>query len=408
MDKPALPNGWKYARFQEILERVQRKFTLDDSQTYARVGVRWYGNGTFIRDHEIGMNIRRKKQWIIHKDDIVYNKLFAWKNSFAVAGEDVHGCIVSDKFPTYRADPSVIDLSYLRYFFTKPELGYQAEQLSQGAAAISKLTLNPPKFWELEIPLPPLEEQKRIVAQVDALAERIAEARGLRAGALEEAEMLLGAEWDSILETGNASQDWHSGIMPDFVEVNPSKRSANINLSDDDLVTFVPMASVDDITGSIANPEVRPYADVKKGYTYFAPSDVIFAKITPCMQNGKSAVAYELVNDIAFGSTEFHVLRSKGHVLPQWIHFLVRSQSFRIEAQQHFKGSAGQQRVPKSFLTEYEMSIPKSLREQQFIVDHMQNLQAQIDQLRHLQQQVQTEIDALLPSVLDKAFKGEW
>jgi type I restriction enzyme S subunit len=137
------------ARFRDIMKRVERKIIVDDATEYCTVGVRWYGNGAFVRDRLLGSDIVRKQQWIIKSGDIVYNKLFAWKGAFAIADDQVDGHIVSDKFPTYTIDHTVVDEAFLRFFFQTEGLATQAERLSKGAAAISKLTLNPPQFWDL-------------------------------------------------------------------------------------------------------------------------------------------------------------------------------------------------------------------------------------------------------------------
>ncbi|HEX3511227.1 MAG TPA: restriction endonuclease subunit S, partial [Solirubrobacteraceae bacterium] len=189
----ALPDGWHATRFDEILERVERKFVIDDATEYSRVGVRWYGNGAFIRDREAGANIGRKQQWIIHAGDVVYNKLFAWKGAFAVADETVGGHLVSDKFPTYLLDTARADPRYLGHYFRTHQLAFQAERLSKGAAAISKLTLNPPQFWDLTIPLPPLGEQQRLADLIDGAEARLTTAQQLRNEAEAEATALLAA-----------------------------------------------------------------------------------------------------------------------------------------------------------------------------------------------------------------------
>jgi type I restriction enzyme S subunit len=124
----------------------------------------------------LGADIARKQQWIIRTGDVVYNKLFAWKGSFAIAGAIVDGHIVSDKFPTYAVNEDLVDPRYLKYYFQTPELATQAELLSKGAAAISKLTLNPPQFWDLTISAPALSEQQGIVALLDGHRERIEKA----------------------------------------------------------------------------------------------------------------------------------------------------------------------------------------------------------------------------------------
>src|SRR5258708_5413261 len=99
--------------------------------------------------------------------------------------------------------------------------------------------------------------------------------------------------------------------LSDICEINPP---TNHDLAPDDLCTFVPMEDVDDINARIKHGVVRPISQVDQGFTPFAENDVIVAKITPCMENGKCAIARRLRNGIGFGSTEFHVLRPKKQV----------------------------------------------------------------------------------------------
>ena len=111
--------------------------------------------------------------------------------------------------------------------------------------------------------------------------------------------------------------------------------------------------------GDIKTDDLKTYNEVKKGFTYFAENDVVFAKITPCMENGKGAIAKNLRNGIGFGSTEFHVLRpNQNMITPEWLYFLMSFQQFRKDAESNMTGSAGQRRVPADFLKKYKVSIP--------------------------------------------------
>jgi type I restriction enzyme S subunit len=214
-----MTNGWRIARFDEILTRVDRKFIIDDDQEYETVGVRWYGNGAFVRERLLGANINRKQQWIIKAGDVVYNKLFAWKNAFAIADELVDGRIVSDKFPTYQIKTDLLEPKFLECYFKTPQIGTQARNLSKGAAAISKLTLNPPQFWDLTIPLPPLTEQRRIVAHIESLAARVNEAQRLREEADNETEAFVKSERHklfSVIDLGKCGKPL--GEIADFLD----------------------------------------------------------------------------------------------------------------------------------------------------------------------------------------------
>jgi hypothetical protein len=130
-------------------------------------------------------------------------------------------------------------------------------------------------------------------------------------------------------------------------ELNPRSRTP---LEAGTPVSFVPMSAVDEVFGEIVGAEDRPIEEVSRGYTPFTDGDVLFAKITPCMQNGKAAVARNLRNGVGFGSTEFHVLRPKPLELSEWLFHFVRCESFRKGAAANLTGTAGQQRVPAEFL----------------------------------------------------------
>ena len=171
--------------------------------------------------------------------------------------------------------------------------------------------------------------------------------------------------------------------LGEVCEVNPKIEK----YEDDFKVSFVSMPKVSE-TGEIDTSEVRNYSEVKKGFTGFKDGDVLFAKITPCMENGKGAVAYSLMNSVGFGSTEFHVLRPKADLTTsKWLYYLTSWHEFRVLAEKHMTGSAGQKRVPKKFLEDYEINLP-SLEEQRRVAAVLDKVTALIDarkqQLTHL------------------------
>ena len=124
------------------------------------------------------------------------------------------------------------------------------------------------------------------------------------------------------------------------------------------LVSFVPMQNVSE-KGEIDTSDIRKAKDVMKGFTSFSEGDVLMAKITPCMENGKGAVAKGLCNNRGFGSTEFFVIRpNKSIVCSEWIYYFTTRQSFRLDCERNMTGSAGQKRVPKSYLEKCEIPLP--------------------------------------------------
>lgn len=257
---------------------------------------------------------------------------------------------------------------------------------------------------EKEIPIPPLPEQKRIVAKVEKLLEKIKEAKKLRAESLESTQNLLPAELHKIFEDGK-EKGWEEKSLNQICEINPKKSEVN-DRPDDLPVSFIPMSAVNEHLQKITFFDERKLADVKKGYTYFANNDVLLAKITPCMENGKIAIGTNLKNGIGFGTTEFHVIRARNKVLPKWIYHILRQPFFREIAKQKMTGSAGQKRVPVHFLENYKILLP-SLVEQKKIVARLDSLSEKVNDLKKLQLETATDLDALEKSLLHQAFEGK-
>ena len=185
-----------------------------------------------------------------------------------------------------------------------------------------------------------------------------------------------------------------------------SLKAYEFTRSSDTPTTFVPMTSVDGKRGIIAKPEVVPYSRVAKGYTYFQENDVLFSKITPCMQNGKHAIARDLIDEIGFGTTEFHVLRPKDKILPEYIHFFIRQPVFLKEAISYFTGAVGQQRIPKEFLINYEIPLPP-FSEQKRIASKIQDLVQEIEHARTACEKQLEAAKALPSAYLREVFEGE-
>ena len=165
-------------------------------------------------------------------------------------------------------------------------------------------------------------------------------------------------------------------------KINPSK-SLIKNIPDETLVSFVDMPSVSN-DGYIAHTDIKPLGELRKGsYTYFADGDVIIAKISPSMENGKCAVAKNLTGGIAMGSSEFHVLRPGNEILPEYLLGYLNRESIRNEAARHMTGASGHRRVPIEFYE--DMDIPVlSIDEQRKIVEEVHSYQIEMQKARDI------------------------
>jgi type I restriction enzyme, S subunit len=184
----------------------------------------------------------------------------------------------------------------------------------------------------------------------------------------------------------------------DIAEINPGVGDIQ-QLPKSLQVSFVPMQAISELSASIEVTEVRSLAEVRKGFTPFQEGDVLFAKITPSMENGKIALAQGLTNGLGFGSTEFHVLRPTYLVIPEYLYYFMRQPFFRAAAKQRMRGAAGQQRVSDDFFYTYRIPLPP-LSEQRQIVAILRKA----DELRRLRREAQREAQTLLPALFEEMF----
>lgn len=181
-------------------------------------------------------------------------------------------------------------------------------------------------------------------------------------------------------ENGLATYKYSLKRIGDICTVNPRK-SEVADRKPDTLVSFVPMADLNEHCITFQPKEKKYLSEVTNSYTYFEENDVLLAKVTPCFENGKAGIARGLTNGIGFGSSEFFVLRSNGNVLPEWVYFCVMHSMFRDSAIAQMTGTGGLQRVPRDYVENFQIPLPP-LDIQKEIVAEIEGYQKVIDGAR--------------------------
>lgn len=197
-------------------------------------------------------------------------------------------------------------------------------------------------------------------------------------------------------------EGWRSTTLGVVAEVNPRHPR---DMDDDLMVTFVPMPVVSESDWNLAANQERPFCEVKTGYTHFAEGDVLFAKITPCMENGKAAVATKLRNGLGCGTTELHVLRPHEGIDAKYLYHFIHRESFRREAASNFTGSAGQLRVPVEFIRSAEFALAPT-PEQRRIVAQVEALLAKVRSSRERLDNIRTILKRFRQAVLAAGSGG--
>ena len=280
--------------------------------------------------------------------------------------------------------------------------------LSRGTA---QRNLDVPAFRMLEVPLPPLDEQKRIVAKLDAAQQQFD-----RLNTNLEHQLSQLTDFDSALLSemlGNPCQTdepamttkWPMVRLGDFVGINPQKSEARKLLNPDDFVSFIPMEDLGVRCGVVTPIKQRRFGDVQSSYTYFRDGDVLLAKITPCFENGKLGIAQNLVNGVGFGSSEYLVIRPSDLLLSEYVYYAISRNEFIDQGKRVMTGSVGHKRVPKDYVSELQIPLPP--------LDEQKRIVAKLDEASQTSSLLRSNIigrkksaSELQSSILAAAFAG--
>ncbi|MBU0731746.1 restriction endonuclease subunit S [Patescibacteria group bacterium] len=402
-----LPAGWKMVELKTVCKTTS-------GGTPSRNNKEFYKNGkiSWVKSGELKENIIFETEEKITKDALKSSNVkILPKGTFLMAmyganiGQTAELGIeatTNQAVCAFFPDESKILKDFLKIYLINEKDNLIDKGFGGAQSNISQTIIK-----DLRIPLPPIPNQKEILMKLNESKSILTKSTSL----LFEAEIRLANVMSSALhklipdDESVLPEGWEMVELQDIAEINPKKSEVK-DISDDTDVSFVPMAAVNEHTGKIETPEIRKIGKVRKGYTYFKNGDVLFAKITPCMENGKSAIANNLVNGIGFGTTEFHVIRPSDRLNAKFIYSILRSDYFRHIAQQHMTGTAGQARVPTDYIKTYQIALPP-IEEQEKIVDRLTMIKSKVNEARNIYKEAKSRTDKIQQSLFRKAFRGE-
>ncbi len=292
----------------------------------------------------------------------------------------------SDSFTIKPKNNNQLFIKYI-YYFLKSRQEY-LYTLSRGCGIPHIYISDVEPF---EIILVDIQTQKEIVAVLDKVSLLIS----MRKEQIEKLDILVKSKFiemfgDPVLNP----KGWEKKKLGEVCEINPNKDIFK-SVEDNTEISFIPMENVS-VNGDIDTSIIKKYDDVKNGYSYFVENDVLFAKITPSMENGKGAVAKNLKNGLGVGSTEFHVLRPKiTYINSVWLYNLTHFRWFRLLAEKKMTGSAGQKRVPAIFLKNFITIIPPLDLQNQF-AEFVEQVEKNKEKIKSSLNQLETLYSALM------------
>ena len=190
--------GWPVVALEEVARQVQRPEALQPGTPYRQIGVRLWGQGAYQRETVDGSETKYPVFYRVEKDDIIVNKIWARNGSVAVVTADLDGSFGSSEFPTYEVDRTVLLPGWFAWFTKTRELWDQCDNLSRGTSGQNRL--RPERFLDVRLPLPPLDEQRRIVAKLDKVAALVAERSKVIEAAERDANAMLSNAFRQIID----------------------------------------------------------------------------------------------------------------------------------------------------------------------------------------------------------------
>ncbi|AMB46884.1 hypothetical protein Y590_18255 [Methylobacterium sp. AMS5] len=209
---------------------------------------------------------------------------------------------------------------------------------------VEKLVFRLGDWFKWQFDLPSIAEQRRIVTVLDTWGHAIANVERLINAKRRRKTGVIG----HLLFDTTAKR----GFISDLAVVNPRGPA----IAPESHVSFVGMDDVSE-HGKLARTHERRRGDIGAGYTAFVDGDILVAKITPCFENGKGALAHGLANGVGFGSTEFHVVRPFDPADAAYLHQITLTGSFRTAGERQMTGSAGQRRIPAEFIEDFPIFV---------------------------------------------------
>ncbi len=352
-----------------------------------------------LRDIARGAEIKTKKQQVCRAGEFLVAEIDAKVGGFGIVPPELDGAIVSSHYFLFRIDETRLNRRFLDFFIRTPT--FRDQVTAQGSTNYA--AVRPNEVLGYCLPLPSLEEQRRIVARIEELAAKIEEARDLRREATEESETIIHRVIEKLFTSGG-KDGWEAGRLGDLV-IDDCYGTSEKTHDDETGTPVFRMGNIQNgrlVTNDLKYLHLGPKERAK---LLLENGDILVNRTNSAELVGKCAV-FDLEGEYVFASYLIRLRLDTSRAEPKLIAAYINSPFGRAYMLSEKKQMTGQANVNATKLKALPIILP-SLEEQRRILAYLDNLQAKVDALKPLQAETAAELDALLPSILDKAFKGE-
>jgi len=401
-----MKTDWPKVELREVLKRVERFELRDELTEYPFAGTYSFARGIFLGERKLGSTFALPRIQRIREGDFVYCKIMAWEGAFGLVTKEADNCVMSGAFVVYEPKCDRVDPQFLDYFFKVPAHWQSIGSQSSGTN-VRRQSLHPKQFEKAEISLPPLAEQRRLVARIEKLAAQINEAIALRRSAAKESEQLYSRQLAASMEPDGVG--WTRGTVASVIK----SMDAGWSPQCDDVPAQEGKWGVLKTT-SVQWCEFRPNENKALPATLqpvpnlgIQEGDVLVTRAGPRKRVGVVAAVRQSEPRLTISDKLIRLRPHPDIVDPRFLELALASPFSQEHLVNRKTGLADAQvNISQAILRATPIAYP-SLSEQRVIISKLDTLQATVNTLKRLQAETTTELDALMPSILDKAFRGE-
>lgn len=398
-----MSSRWPIVPVAEILTEYREYIDVPEARLYPKLSVKLYGRGVTLDTPSDGVTLRMKRHQIARCGQVILSEIWGKKGAIGIVPKEGDGALCTSHFFLFNVNTERMHPGWLQAIF---RANYLARQLNaQAFGTTGYAAVRPQNLLAATIPLPPLPEQRRIVARIEEFAAKLEEARTLRQQAFAEAEALVNRTISTILDDDRwetsqlgevLAEPPRNGLCPKPEAESAGRPMLRINAVSSSPNRFVNLAAYK--TVEVADDEARPYV--------LQHEDVFIVRYNGDLNRVAKAGIFRGETNAVFPDKLMRLRPDREKMIPDFLVYALGSRRVRKQIEELGKTTAGQIGVSGTDAKSFIVPVPP-LPEQHRVVFYLDSLQAKVDSLRLLQAQTAAELDALLPSILDKAFKGE-
>ena len=390
--------SWPLVPLGEAITYRKEFIRISEFDNYKRCRVQLHGKGIVLRDIVSGAEIKTKEQQVCRAGEFLVAEIDAKVGGFGVVPDELDGSIVSSHYFLFELNIQKLNGRFLDYFVRTP---FFRDQVS-ARGSTNYAAIRPHHVLHYQIVLPPLPQQLRIMARIEELAAKIKEACTLRQQAAEEADTLVANEIKARFEKGRNS-GWATGTLGDYV-IDCCYGTSDKTNDDDSGTPVLRMGNIQNGRLDLHDLKYLHVAEKDRAKFVLKRGDILVNRTNSAELVGKCAV-FDVEGEFAFASYLIRIRLDTKRADPRLVASFINSPAGRAYMFRERKQMTGQANVNAIKLKALPIALPP-LSDQRRIVADLDSLQARIGALKKLQAETAAELGALLPSILDKAFKG--